>query len=248
MFVSRKFSWHAFFWALAGWLLLNALSAVSALAQNRSGWGHGSGWGHEHGWEFDSRYHHDHYYPVRGSFVAVLPVGCNRVVVGRSPYFFYGGAWFRPWSNGYVVVDGPWGAVVPALPAGYSVVWIGSAAYYYANGIYYSALADGQYQVMAPPVGAATAQTASPTATSMPEQAVPSPAPRVLPAGDGLYVYPRQNQSDLQAANDRHACDLWAQQQTGYNFEKPDQADPNRFDDFQRAAITCLDARGYSAR
>jgi hypothetical protein len=210
-------------------------------------WGR-PGWS-SHGWTVDTRYHHDHYYPIHGTRVRTLPPGCRHVVVGGVPYFFYAGVWFRPYLGEYVVVGAPWGAEVPVLPPGYTVVWIGSSVYYYANGVYYASLPDGQYQVVGPPVGPAVTQ-APPTST-LPPAPPPSNAAsdvRSVPSGDGLYVYPREQQSALQEATDRHDCDRWAQQQTGYDFERPEQSDPDLFDDFQRAVIACLDARGYSAR
>ena len=97
-------------------------------------------------------------------------------------------------------------------------------------------------------VGTAAPAVTEPTPATTAPAPVPAPVVRTVPAGDGLFVYPRQKQSDLKAADDRHACDLWAQQQTGYDFERPGQSNPDLFDNFQRAVIACLDARGYSAR
>lgn len=201
-----------------------------------------------HGWALDSRYHHDHYYPVRGTFFHDLPGGYRRVFIGGVPYFFFAGVWYRPYLQGYIVVGAPLGAVIPVLPPGYTAVWIGASVYYYANGVYYSSLPGGEYEVVNPPVGTAAPAVTEPTPATTAPAPVPAPVVRTVPAGDGLFVYPRQKQSDLKAADDRHACDLWAQQQTGYDFERPGQSNPDLFDNFQRAVIACLDARGYSAR
>lgn len=234
-------------WAYSGVALALALVCSCALAQGHGHAAHSrGGWnpGPHPGWALDSRFHHDRYYPVRGAFLTTLPGGYLHVMVGREPYFFYGGAWFRPYPRGYIVVDAPFGAVISTLPYGYTVVWVGALAYYYANGVYYADAPSGGYQVVSPPPVLAGPPPAAAAATP------PAAAPQVrsLPSGDGLYVYSRQSRSALQEANDRHECDLWAQKQTGYDFERPAQTDPSRFDDFQRAAIACLDARGYSAR
>jgi hypothetical protein len=196
-------------------------------------------------WQFDDRFHHDHYYPAVGELVVGLPDGYLDLAFGRAHWFFRAGVWFKPYPGGrYVVAVPPAGIVIPVLPPAYSVVWVGPTPYYYANGVYYVAAAPNGYQVVAPPTEVVTA----------PPPGVPVPVPAPVPTptkpvgGDGLFVYPRNQQTPLQAATDRHECDRWGQQQTGYDFERPESTDAKKLPDFQRAVIACLDARGYSVK
>ena len=173
---------------------------------------------------FDGRYHHDHYYPVRGYVSATLPGGAISVAFGNGHYFFHGGVWYSPYGPRYRVVVPPVGIVVPILPAAYATLWLGGAPYYYANGTYY-APAPGGYAVVAPPPGAEDAQP------------VP-PAPPPKPAPDPI-VYPRNGQSAQQTEADHQDCDRWATTQPSA------MADASVF---QRAVGACMDARGYTLR
>jgi len=44
----------------------------------------------------DSRHGHNHYYPSRGLFIEVLPIGYLDVFYGNARYYFQGGVWYRP--------------------------------------------------------------------------------------------------------------------------------------------------------
>jgi hypothetical protein len=173
---------------------------------------------------FDGRYHHDHYYPARGSVTAVLPGGSVSIAFGNGHYFFHGGVWYSPYGPRYRVIVPPIGIVVPLLPPAYATLWIGGAPYYYANGLYYAPAAGG-YAVVAPPPGADTA-------TPVP------PAPPPKPAPDPI-IYPRGGQSPEQTEADRQACNRWATTQPSA------MADASVF---QRAMAACLDGRGYTVR
>ena len=205
-------------------LMLFCLTPV-VNADQRGFHGHG---GHEF---IDSRYHHDHYYPVRGHVIEVLPRGHHRVVYGGHPYFFFGGVWYRPIGPRFEIIAPPFGVVVPFLPPYYTTIWVGGAPYYYANEVYY-APAPGGYMVVEPPKG---------------EVAQSSPS-----VGQ-LFIYPRKGQSEQQQANDRYECHRWGVGQTGYDPTQPpggiSQAEMTRkYSDYKRAMSACLDARGYTVK
>lgn len=162
----------------------------------------------------------------------------------------YGGRGFYPgraWGGGY------WHGVfwprcwyypgfawfLPVLPLGYATFWWGGDPYYYWDNLYYTwSPADNGYVVTTPP----------PVAGDEPDQsgnagAVGAPADS---AAD-VFLYPRNGQSDQQMANDRYECHSWAVGQTGFDPTHAGPQSGNR-DDYRRAMISCLDARGYSAR
>src|SRR5574337_2056049 len=154
---------------------------VSALAQDHREPRH-----HEpaytHGpMRFDQRYHHDHYYPARGSVVGVLPGGSISIGFGGGSWYFNAGVWYRPVGPRFVVAVPPVGIVVPLLPPAYATLWIGGAPYYYANGVYYAPAPGAGYTVVTPPPGADTAQPAPPP---VPPATLPEP-----------IIYPRSGQS-----------------------------------------------------
>jgi hypothetical protein len=200
-------------------------AAISAFAQNRDEHRErGPERAHAPTLRLDQRYRHDHYYPSRGSAVAVLPSGSLTIGFGGGNWFFHGGVWFRPFGGRFIVSVPPIGIVVPVLPPAYATVWIGGIPYYYANDVYYTA-APGGYVVVTPPPGADQAQ---PMAAAPP----PKPAPEPI-------VYPRNGQTPAQTEADRQECNRWATTQ------------PSAMADaavFQRAVAACMDARGYTVR
>jgi hypothetical protein len=128
-------------------------------------------------WAFDGRFHHDHYYPVPGYSVSVLPPGHLALNFGGGRFFFHAGVWYRQAGAQFVVVQPPVGIVVPILPPAYTTVWAAGVPYYYANDIYY-APAPGGYAVVQPPLDAPGAPIAA-----APPQASAEPAP------GGKYYY-----------------------------------------------------------
>ena len=132
-------------------------------------------------WAFDDRFHHNHYYPVPGYAVTVLPAGHLVVNYRGGRYFYHSGVWFKPAGAGFVVVRPPRGVIVQVLPPAYTTVWIGGAPYYYANDVYY-AQAPGGYVVADPPMGA----VATPADQAPPPQAA-APAPGGAPSGTWYY-------------------------------------------------------------
>jgi hypothetical protein len=170
-------------------------------------------------WAFDDRFHHDHYYPVRGYRVAALPAGAINISWGAGHFWYHGGVWFRPEGRRYVVVAPPIGVIVPVLPPAVVTLWAGPVPYYYANDVYYTA-APGGYQVVDPP----------------PELSAAAAAPSI--ASQDLIVYPRNGQSPEQTTVDRGECAQWA---TG-------QATGQSASVYLRAMSACMDARGYTVR
>ena len=70
-------------------------------------------------------FHHHHFYrpvsfwfdrivaaPPIGTYVSILPNGYTAFSVGGIPYFHFRGVYFRPYTDGYVVVSAPAPAVV----------------------------------------------------------------------------------------------------------------------------------------
>jgi len=179
----------------------------------------------------DSRYQHNHNYPVRGSSIAVLPSGRHTVIHGKSRYYFHGGVWYRPKGHHFVVVAPPFGLVVPFLPLYYSTIWVGGIPYYYANEAYYLQTPGG-YKVVEPPKG---------------------DVQQTPPSEGQLFIYPRNNQSEQQQSTDRYECHRWAVSQTGYDPTHPDDNAPEdqakqKCTDYKRAMSACLNARGYTVK
>lgn len=76
------------------------------------------------------------------------------------------------------------------------------------------------------------------------------PASANLPASttstkDGLYVYPKNRQTDQQQKTDRNECHTWAASQSGFDPTAGAVAGDER-DNYVRAVAACLDGRGYS--
>ena len=189
----------------------------------------------------DTRYNHDHVYPVRGQEVKALPRDHRVVVHGGARFYFSGGVWYRPYGPRFAVIAPPFGLFVPFLPPYYASVWVGGNPYYYANEVYYVSRGNG-YVVVEPPKGDVS-QT-PPLASPVTPPAVPM---------DRLFIYPRQNQSEQQQATDRYECHKWAVSQTGFDPTQPPVAvseDPSgqKRADYPRAMGACLDGRGYTVR
>jgi hypothetical protein len=216
-------------WYLVIGLMLVVLSGIMLFGFTRVANAEERGFGRH---EFmDSRYHHEHAYPVRGHYVDALPRGHHVMAYGRSRYYFHGGVWYRPYGQRFIVVAPPFGLVVPFLPLYYTTLWVGGLPYYYANEVYYTQIAGG-YMVTEPPKG----------------EIVEAPTPE-----EQLFIYPRKGQSEKQQSNDRYECHRWAVDQTHYDPTQPPgsapEAQPNqKRAEYHRAMGACLDARGYTVK
>ncbi len=185
----------------------------------------------------DGRYHHDHYYPIRGMAVGALPRGALHVAYGGGRYFFHGGVWYRPFGSRFVVVAPPFGIVLPVLPMDFVTLQIGGSPYFYANGTYYVTTPGVGYTVVAPPPNADLAQGV-PAPAMAPMSSAP-PAPVLSEATSAPMTYPRNGQSATQNAKDIQECNQWANAQPGT---------AGNAGTFQRAFAACMDGRGYTVR
>jgi len=175
-----------------------------------------------------------YYYPPRGYVAPVLPRHVVVVHHRHYDYWYGGGVWYRPYGARYVVVAPPLGVFVSVLPSFYSTLWFGGIPYYYANDAYYVWRESRRaYEVVAPPLGAATAAAG--------------------PVTEDIFVYPREGQGEEQVAFDRYECHRWASDQTGFDPTQPwggvseDQAAALR-ESYLRAMTACLEGRGYTVR
>ncbi|MEO6549417.1 MAG: DUF6515 family protein [Ferruginibacter sp.] len=83
-------------------------------------------------------YRYNHYGPSFGVRIAVLPFGYNEFFIGRNPYYYYDGIYYRPYQNGgYEVTQPPLGAVVKHLPSGTKVTVIDGQKYFELGGTFY---------------------------------------------------------------------------------------------------------------
>ena len=72
-----------------------------------------------------------------GYRVNPLPYGHSRFFVNNAEYFFFDGYFYRPFRDGYVIVDAPIGAIVLALPRLHQIVhWRGQPYYIVGNTFY----------------------------------------------------------------------------------------------------------------
>jgi hypothetical protein len=150
-------------------------------------------------------------------------------------YGYYGGYGWRGgyWGGGYWW--GPWGwgglglgLYFATLPYYYSTYWWGGVPYYYADNTYYRwDPGVGQYQTVAPPVGAPNQSGGQAAATSE------------------IIAYPKNGQSEQQQATDRYE----AVGQLGYDPTTAGGGTVRRdLTDYNRAQTACLEARGYSVK
>ncbi len=163
-------------------------------------------------------------------YVNTLPGGYRQYNWNGRPYYHYGGAWYRPYGNRYVVVGAPYGLFVGYLPSYYSTFWFGGTRYFYADDTYYLYEPDRRGYVV----------TRSPYGGDEDEEASDLP-------DDDLYVYPSRGQSEQQQADDRYECHNWASKETGYDPIDSD-FDADKRAGYLRAMTACLTGRGYSVK
>jgi hypothetical protein len=201
--------------------------------------------------------------------VTTLPPNHRVIFHNGTRFFFAHGHFFRVRGAHFVTVFPPVGIVVPFVPVFATAVWFGGYPYpyYYADGVYYTPVPGG-YAVAPPPADAPTI-TEEPAGTtggaSMSGDGVTEqpayPAYSVPPAdssadvgststaqapSDGVFIYPRQDQSPQQQQSDRSECRTWASGQTGYDPQTG--AGDSRAINFTRALSACLEGRGYTVR
>jgi hypothetical protein len=176
---------------------------------------------------------------------------------GGSPYYqgghYWGGGYWHGGYWPYAYYRPGWAWYYPVLPIGYATFWWGGVPYYYWNNLYYTWNPgyNGYVVTDPPPVGGSDESGAAAGDDPSAVTAAPAAAPaQGFAGGTGadLYVYPRNGQSDAQMSTDRYECHSWAVAQTGFDPTRGDQNGGGNAADYRRAAIACLDARGYSAR
>jgi hypothetical protein len=186
---------------------------------------------------------------------------------GRYGAGYYGGRYWggaHYWGGGYwhgvfwphIWFNPGWAWWLGALPLGYATFWWGGVPYYYWNDLYYtwSPGYNGYVVTEPPPVAtddnsAQNSGDAGGAQYAQPGEPAPYNGPAQSGAGVGdVYVYPRNGQSDAQTQSDRYECHSWAVNQTGFDPTRPPQQASGSADDYRRAMVACLDARGYTAR
>jgi len=163
-------------------------------------------------------------------YVDRLPGGYRQYAWNGRPYYNYGGSWYRPYGNRYVVVGAPYGLFVSYLPSYYSSFYFGNTRYFYADDTYYTYEPARRGYVVA----------RSPYVTEEEEQ-------NSDPVDDDLFIYPARGQSEQQQADDRYECHRWAAKETSYDPVDSD-FDADKRADYQRAMTACLTGRGYSVK
>jgi len=146
--------------------LIVLLGPQSAMADSRSHWREEShGDRHrpshhvpqrsDHRNRYDRRYdgpepHYKPYYQP-GYHVNPLPRGFSRLFVNSLEYFFFDGFFYRPYQNGYVVVDAPIGAIIAQLPRFSRLLHWHGQPYYAVGNTYYRPHHRGGYAVVPDP-------------------------------------------------------------------------------------------------
>lgn len=189
----------------------------------------------------DSRYQHNHSYPVRGQSFRSLPRDHRAFTHGHTRYYSSHGVWYRSRGGRFSVVAPPFGLFVPFLPLAYTTIWMSGIPYYYANETYYTETPGG-YVVVEPPQDQGEVSEAPPDTQQSNES-----------TENKMFIYPRKGQSEEQQAKDRYECHTWAVGQANYDSTimpsgmPADQITQKRAD-YQRAIASCLDSRGYTAK
>jgi opacity protein-like surface antigen len=103
----------------------------------------------------------------------------------------------------------------------------------------------------APAALALLALAAHPSARAQPPTG-PAPVAAIAaqPAATDFQLSPRNGQNDVQQWFDRHECDNWAKQQSGYDptHEQQGSLQQAASEDYVRAMIACFTGHGYDAR
>jgi hypothetical protein len=76
-------------------------------------------------------------YPPRGAYVTQLPHRYRVVHYRGAPYYYAGGAWYRPHGPRYVVVTPPIGLAISFLPDVQATLLVGGIPYYRYGPVYY---------------------------------------------------------------------------------------------------------------
>lgn len=154
-----------------------------------------------------------------------LPRNHYRGVYAGSPYFVWGGRFYRNRGGVYVGISAPIGAIVPSLPGGFITIGTGPGRLFFYNDVFYRPSSRGYVVVEAP------------------AQPLPAALPSAADTGR-IIVYPKAGQSKEQTGRDRYDCHLWAEAETGFDPTMSD-SDESLRNDYNRANSACLEARDY---
>src|SRR3984893_11574342 len=161
--------------------------------------------------------------------------GAGGFVPGWNGSHAWGGGYWRGgfWPRCYFNPGFAW--FLPILPFGYATFWWGGMPYYYWNNLYYSwSPGDNGYVVTDPPPVAgsdATDSSSDGTYSGTYNGAAPSGGG----GGSGVYLYPRNGQSDEQTQKDRYECHSWAVNQTGFDPTRSSQQSSGSVPAYSRA-------------
>jgi hypothetical protein len=86
----------------------------------------------------DHRHSGRHYYPRHGHVVRYLPPRARVVHYHGHPYYYAGGAWYRPYGPSFMVVNPPVGLSFTFLPEFQATLHFGGMPYYQAGPVYYT--------------------------------------------------------------------------------------------------------------
>ncbi len=198
----------------------------------------------------DSRHHHDHYYPIPGRVVQVLPPRHEVVVHRDTRFYFSSGIWYRPDGVRYVVAAPPIGIVIHTLPPYPTRVWVRGAPYYYANNVYYVQSPQGYVVATPPPSDAIIEEPLQGNAnnSTIIEQQANADELSTQNLLNPAFVYPSQNQNAQQHISDRNECNHQAGNQLGIDTSAGSVISGEQLPAYRRVLSACLKSRGYTLR
>lgn len=95
-----------------------------------------------------------HRHPAKKRVVVrTLPKRTTVVVHRKINYRFHNGRFYKPYNNGFVIVNAPLGIRIKTLPPGYRKFRWRKRHFFYSSGIYYAQQTDGSYEVINPEQG-----------------------------------------------------------------------------------------------
>ena len=121
-----------------------SLAALTLIIQSSPAWAER---------EFHHGYQNNRHSRQYGRVLHHIPRDYRTIRIGRDPYIYSDGFFYRHSPAGYILVVAPRGAVVPVLPRGHRTVIIQSTPYYVYEETYY-VQGPGGYVVAEPPPAA----------------------------------------------------------------------------------------------
>lgn len=123
-----------------------------------------------------------HFGPTFGLRINILPFGYDRFYIGRNPFYYYEGVYYRPYSNGgYEVTEPPLGATIKHLPAGAKPNVINGQKYYELGGTFYIEETNAKDKLQYVVAGTDGVINTDEQKMVEPENAPTSAAPNIIP-------------------------------------------------------------------